>query len=125
MILLLDTHALLRWLDEPTLLSDAARAEIAKLENDVFVGAAVVREIVIKSRLGKLTVPGDLDRVVRQSGFRYLAVTVEHAFRVRTLPDHHRDPFDRILIAQSIVENATLVTRDDQVLKYPIASLVA
>jgi PIN domain nuclease of toxin-antitoxin system len=60
-----------------------------------------------------------LDNVIQQSGFRYLPVRAAHAFATGDLPDHHRDPFDRMLVAQAVVENATLITRDTSILQYP------
>lgn len=104
MKLLIDTHVLLCWLDDPALLSLAARDAIADPANDVQVSAAVVWEIVIKAGLGKLAIPLDLDDVIRRSGFRYLPVDVAHALAIRNLPNHHRDPFDRMLVAQAVVE---------------------
>jgi len=123
--LLIDTHVLLWWLDDPGLLSVAARDAIADPANDVLVSAAVVWEIVIKAGLGKLSIPSDLNDVIRRSGFRYLPVDAAHALAIRNLPNHHRDPFDRMLVAQAVVENATLVTRDTNILQYPAPCLGA
>ena len=125
MKLLIDTHVLLWWLDDPVLLSVAAADAIADPANDVLVSTAVVWEMVIKAGLGKLAIPADIDNVVQQSNFRYLPVSATHALAIRDLPDHHRDPFDRMLVAQAVVESATLITRDSNILQYPATCLEA
>ena len=125
MNLLLDTHVLLWWLDDPTRLSEASRTAIRDGKNTVYVSAAAVWEIVIKKALGKLDAPDDLDEVLRTCRFTPLPVTIAHALAVRSLPTHHRDPFDRMLVAQAICEGLTVVTRDPQILLYPVQSSVA
>jgi PIN domain nuclease of toxin-antitoxin system len=114
--LLLDTHAVVWWwLDDPRL-SAAARAAIASASNTVHVSAASAWEIATKSRLGKWP---DVERIVeafpsllRRSRFVPLPVSIEHARLAGTLTGAHRDPFDRMLMAQSKVEEAALVSRD-------------
>jgi PIN domain nuclease of toxin-antitoxin system len=125
MKLLLDTHALLWWLDDPTKLADTAQAAIREPENAVYVSAATAWEIAIKQALGKLDAPDNLREVLLACQFVPLPVTVEHAMGVRSLPLHHHDPFDRMLVAQAIVEGMTIVTRDASVLRYPVPSLLA
>ena len=125
MTLLLDTHALLWWLDDPALLSDEARGAIGDGRNVVFVSAAVAWEIAIKSGLGKLDAPADLESAMASNRFRPLPVTIAHALAVRDLPPHHRDPFDRLLIAQAIQEGLRLVSRDPEVKKYDVPLIVA
>lgn len=125
MNLLLDTHVLLWWLDNPKKLSPDAMEAIRDEHNAVFVSAAVVWEIVIKKALDKLTAPDNLDEVIAENRFEPLAITIEHALAVEKLPTHHRDPFDRILIAQAIVEGMTLANRDDEITKYPVAQIRA
>jgi PIN domain nuclease of toxin-antitoxin system len=114
--LLLDTHALVWALAEPERIAEAARREIADSANDVYVSAATAWEIAIKVGLGKLAVAPDLkDWLPDQlSAARFvpLPVSVAHALGVERLPRHHRDPFDRLLIAQAVVEGMTIVTRD-------------
>ncbi len=92
--------------------------------NEVFVSAAVGWEISVKVALGKLTVPADpavwLPARVRSLGFRSLDISTPHAIAVGALPNVHRDPFDRIMIAQAQVEGLTFVTRDPDNQKYPI-----
>lgn len=123
--LLLDTHALLWALGEPDLLSAGARAAIEDRTNEVFVSAASAWEIGIKSGLGKLRVPDDLEDQIRRSGFVAVPVDVAVAFAVRDLPAHHRDPFDRLLVAQARRDQLTLVTRDATITQYAVRVLQA
>jgi PIN domain nuclease of toxin-antitoxin system len=109
--LLLDTHALLWWLaDDP--LSDEATGCIADPGNAVAVSAASAWEISVKSALGKLRFEGSIVDHVEASGFDPLPVSLRHAERAGALPLHHRDPFDRMLVAQAQAEGMVLVTRD-------------
>jgi len=110
MNLLLDTHALLWWLDDPATLSEEARLAIADSKNMVFVSAASVWEITIKKGLGKLDAPNNLEEVIAENRFSPLPITIAHALAVSQLPRHHNDPFDRTLAAQAKVEGLTLVT---------------
>jgi len=120
MNLLLDTHVLLWWLDDNPGLSRRARTVIADGNNLVFVSAAVIWEIQIKHALGKLKIPKSFRNVLDQQGFELLDITVEHAYAVGKLPLYHRDPFDRILMAQAKLENMILVSRDKRIKKYKI-----
>lgn len=112
MKLLLDTHVLLWWLDDPLRILEAARDRIADPGNDVLVSAVSCWEIAIKRGLGKLTAPNDLDDVITTCGFVELAISISHSLKTENLPLHHRDPFDRMLIAQAVCESATLVSHD-------------
>jgi len=125
MTLSLDTHALLWWLDDPKLLSKEARQAIGNGKNTVYVSAAVVWEIVIKKSLGKLDTPDDLEAAMAANRFLPLPVTIPHALAVLSLPDHHRDPFDRILIAQARHEGFKFVSRDSNVPLYGVPHIVA
>jgi PIN domain nuclease of toxin-antitoxin system len=125
MTLLLDTRALLWWLDDPQLLSKAAREAIGDGKNTVYISAAVAWEIVIKRALGKLDAPLDLEAAMTANRFLPLAVTIPHVLAVGTLPDHHRDPFDRLLIAQARHEGFKLVSRDHHVARYGVPHIVA
>ena len=112
---LLDTHTFL-WLatDDPQL-TPTARAIFVDSNQECFLSAASVWEMAIKSSLGKLTLATSLERLVRgglERGLRILAVTPDHAYRVERLPFHHRDPFDRLLVAQAMHEAMHLVSRD-------------
>ena len=112
MNLLLDTHIVLWWLDDNPALSSAVKHRIAHGENLVFLSAAVVWEIRIKEALGKLDIPSDFSLVLDRQPFEKLAVKVEHAQALKDLPPHHRDPFDRMLIAQAVTEGLTIATHD-------------
>src|ERR1700753_1896710 len=101
MTLSLDTPHHLWCLQDPQLLSKAARKAISDGKNTVYISAAVAWEIAIKKSLGKLDAPHDLEAVIQANRFLPLPVTVTHALAVGSLPDHHRDPFDRLLIAQA------------------------
>jgi len=125
MNLLLDTHVLLWWLDDNPTLSAKAKAAIADGENLVFVSAVVIWEIRIKQALGKLEIPSDFREVLDDQSFEMLDITVEHAHTVGDLAAHHRDPFDRMLVAQAKVESLTLVTRDILLKKYKIPLIEA
>ena len=122
MRLLLDTHAFLWWWTDDKKLPTKARTAIASAEV-VWVSAASVWEMAIKTTLGKLRFTGSVADTVEACTFTRLAVEFEHAEAVRTLPLHHSDPFDRLLIAQSIVEGATLVTHDQAFESYKVATL--
>jgi PIN domain nuclease of toxin-antitoxin system len=123
--LLLDTHVLLWWFDDPALLSEKARNAITEGDNMVFVSAAVAWEIAIKKALGKLDAPDDLEDTMAAERFQPLPLTMPHALAVAALPVIHQDPFDRIQIAQAQLENLTLVTRDGFIQQYAISSMKA
>lgn len=125
MRLLLDTHALLWWLADDPALGRSARDAIAHPDAVVFVSAVSIWEIIIKKSLGKLVVPDELPAVLEDQPFERLQMTVEHAFRVDGLPMHHRDPFDRLLIAQCLAEGLTVVTHDGQFALYDVPVLKA
>ncbi len=125
MNLLLDTHALLWWLDANPLLSEKAKSYIADGSNLVFVSAVIIWEIRIKQALGKLEIPSNFRLVLDQQPFEILAITVEHAHAVGNLPAIHQDPFDRMLIAQAKVEGFTIVTRDSIFQQYNIKTIQA
>lgn len=122
MKLLLDTHLLLWAAGDPGRLSEVARALIEEPENELFFSAANLWEIAIKRSLGRDDFHVDA-RVLRRSlldnGYSELPVTSEHAVAIDTLPPIHKDPFDRIIVAQATVEGITLLTSDSLVAKYP------
>ena len=119
MEILIDTHMLLWWLADDSRLSKKARALMADPANMLTVSAATAWEIAIKQALGKMTMDGDLEKEVRELGFAMLPVTVPHAAETLTLPAIHRDPFDRMLVAQARVESLPLLTVDPHILQYP------
>jgi PIN domain nuclease of toxin-antitoxin system len=122
--LLLDTHALLWWLDDDPRLERSAAEAIAQAEF-VAVSAASAWEIGVKQAIGKLEGPDDLSTEIAANGFTELPVTVAHALTAGALPAHHADPFDRMLVAQARLEGLTLVSRDPRLAAYGIAHLRA
>lgn len=125
MKLLLDTHVLLWALADPGRLSEHARAAIADPRHAVLVSVASGWEIEIKRGLGKLTTPPDLDEQLRSRRMLELPIRLRHTTALRALPPLHRDPFDRMLVAQAIVEDLVLVTADAQVRAYPVRTMPA
>jgi Uncharacterized protein conserved in bacteria len=123
--LLLDTHVLLWWLGELPRLGPAARAAIASPASEVHVSAVSAGEIALKKAFGKLTAPDDLHEQVVDSGFTELQLTIRHGLAMGGLPVHHKDPFDRLLIAQARVEGLTLVTADRAMSDYDVPILAA
>jgi PIN domain nuclease of toxin-antitoxin system len=122
--LLLDTHVVIWWLaDDPTL-SEEIKDRLDH-EPDIFVSAATIWEVAIKQAIGKLKEPADLPERIQDAGFRELRIRSDHAIAAGRLPLIHRDPFDRILVAQARCENLTLVSRDPEVQKYEVAVLAA
>ena len=118
--LIVDTHALLWWLDDAPMLSARARDAIADPGNEPLVSTATVWEIAIKRSLGKLEVPDDLVDEIDDAGFSWLPVTAGHAWAVGALEPRHRDPFDRLLVAQALAERLPVVTRDPQLAGYGV-----
>ena len=123
MNLLLDTHILLWWLADDPGLSEKQRSAIADPANVVYVSAASAWEIAIKKALGKLIAPNDLGAALIASELEQLPITGTHAEAVGDLPLHHRDPFDRMLIAQAGVEDLTVVTGDPIFAQYEVRRL--
>lgn len=125
--LLLDTHALLWWLAGDEALSRAARVAIADEANEIFVSAASAWEITTKHRIGRL--PGasailpDLDRTIADQGFAGLPISVRHAQIAGALPGPHRDPFDRMLVAQAMLETLTLISNEHPFDAYGVSRL--
>lgn len=123
--LLLDTHAFLWCLSNVSELAEAARTQIVDPRNDVFVSAITGWEIAVKRAKGRLTTPDNLGTLVAERGFSDLPLTFHHAEQAGNLPMHHRDPFDRFLIAQAQVEGLVLVTRDARIPLYGVHTLAA
>lgn len=125
MRLLLDTHVLLWWLKDDPNLKQETKQVISSRENLVFVSSVSPWEISIKKALGKLTAPDNLLEVVAENSFESLVITLEHGLQVGKLPNYHNDPFDRMLIAQALFANLTIVTRDAKFNPYGVQILAA
>ena len=121
---LLDTHAFLWWITDNAELSPRAREVISDGENTLFLSAASGWEIAIKAKLGRLQLPDNPERFVfehmSQNAVTGLPIRLSHALHVYTLPDLHRDPFDRMLIAQSQLEKLPIVSKDPQISHYSV-----
>jgi PIN domain nuclease of toxin-antitoxin system len=118
--LLLDTHVVLWAFSQPDHLSPAVRRDITDPRNVVMVSAATIWEVEIKRALGKLRAPDGLHSLCVERGFDPLDISFEHAVAAGSLPAHHTDPFDRMLIAQAIVEGAQIVTADSTFDRYEV-----
>ncbi|GAA1581019.1 type II toxin-antitoxin system VapC family toxin [Kribbella hippodromi] len=122
--MLLDTHVLLWWLVGSPELSGELKEKI-DTELEVYVSSASEWELSIKKASGKLTLPDDLVDWIRRGGLSELPITMQHADLAGQLPLIHRDPFDRMLIAQALAEKLTLVTRDGFIRQYEVPTIVA
>lgn len=117
---LLDTHILLWWLADDKKLGKKRKDLIAKSTNHIAVSTVSIWEIVIKKSLNKLQVPDNLKEIIYENEFEMLAITPDHVLYLEKLPAIHNDPFDRLLIAQSMCEEMTLVTADEIIPKYKV-----
>jgi PIN domain nuclease of toxin-antitoxin system len=127
--LLLDTHVWLWLALDPDRVSADLRDRIVRADTELYVSVASLWEVVIKTGVGKLTLPEPAERFwqrqTNDSGIAALVIRPEHVLDVAALPDVHRDPFDRLLVAQARVEKLTLVTADRKVRAYPVETLAA
>lgn len=127
MRLLLDTHVLIWWLAADNALSVTARSAIADSENDIFISAASAWEIATKHRIGNLPqaelLAADAAGFVRAQGFNELSVTLRQAQLAGSLPGIHKDPFDRMLVAQAMLADLTIVSGDEILSAYGVARL--
>lgn len=127
MKLLLDTHTLLWWRDNPAELSPPALTALCDPNNSLLISLVTLWELQIKVDLNKLSIGVSLSEMVRQevevNGMELLPITPAHIYTLSRLPHHHRDPFDRLLIAQAQVENATIVTKDHLIALYSLSIL--
>ena len=123
MNVILDTHAALWWISDDPRFGGAAEQLVLDPRSRVLFSAVVTWEVTVKRSLGKLSVPDDWSQRLLDGGAIPLPIALDHAARVGTLADHHRDPFDRLLVAQALVENATLLSRDAALSAYgaPVA----
>jgi PIN domain nuclease of toxin-antitoxin system len=127
MRLLLDTHAFIWWADEPEKLSPAALSALEDEGNILVLSVASVWEMQIKAGLGKLSLSLPLKELIESqrtaNGLQLLPVELAHVLALDSLPPHHKDPFDRLLIAQSVEEGATLVSADSKLSAYQVTLL--
>ncbi len=124
MRLLLDSHVFLWWKSADPRLSNTLVAIIGSAA-EVYVSAATAWELGLKEALAKLRLPESVEDGVASAGFLELPVTFHHTRKATLLPPHHRDPFDRMMVAQALCENLTLVTHDEQILQYEVPILRA
>lgn len=121
---LLDTHVFLWWIMDDPQLSDRSRELITNRNNIFYLSAASGWEIMIKARLGRLQLPKNPQRFISEqlslNNIESLPVQMSHALHTITLPDYHRDPFDRILIAQAQLEKLAILSADPQIIKYEV-----
>lgn len=128
MTLLLDTHALLWWMDNSKRLGRRALAVLKDPHNDVWISSVCIWEVSIKTSIGRVKLKASFEERIQlelEQGFRSLPVTFAHAFAVGGLPLHHADPFDRLLIAQAQCEDLTLLTADPFMRAYDVRTLDA
>ncbi|MDQ3635510.1 MAG: type II toxin-antitoxin system VapC family toxin [Acidobacteriota bacterium] len=127
MKLLLDSHTFIWWRDETHKLSSTALTEISNPQNDVFLSVVTAWELQIKISLNKFSIKGGLGNAIKDeqqsNGFQILPVELSHALYLENLPPHHKDPFDRLLISQAIVENMSLISTDSSFGKYKVKLL--
>ncbi len=119
MNIIIDTHIYLWALSEPDRISDAKRSVLEDLSNTIYVSAVTIAELMIKASVGKLTIDFDPMAMAAESGFALLDFSAEAALLLRDLPFHHKDPFDRMLIAQSMAAGYSLMTDDPRIARYP------
>ena len=120
---LLDTHVFLWMLGDPERLSAEAKKAIRHPHHAVFISSVTAVEISIKKGLGKLDAPENLEEEIESRGLQHLPFHFRHGIALETLPHHHQDPFDRMLIAQAIRENLILVSHDKKFEPYPVRAL--
>ena len=124
MKILLDSHIALWWLDDVPTLSTRVREMIADPDNTVFVSIASLWEIAIKQSIGKLELRKSLEESLYVSAIEVLPISQQHTYSILHLPHIHRDPFDRMLIAQAHYEQMTLITRDKRLAEYDCEVMV-
>jgi PIN domain nuclease of toxin-antitoxin system len=124
MRVLLDTHILIWGLCEPDRLNDKTKELLTNIDNIIFVSIASLWELQIKKSLNKITLPDDFTSQLQENGYELLNITHEHISKLDTIPMIHRDPFDRMLISQCIYESIPLVTKDTEIIKYNIQTII-
>lgn len=122
---LLDTQIFVRWMEGGKRLTKEIKTILENPRSVVYLSVASVWEMVIKKKLGKLRLPRNWKETLKDSRFEILPITLDHTYSIESLPLIHRDPFDRMLIAQALVEKATLITGDSKIKKYKVPILSA
>lgn len=121
---LLDTNILLWWLDSPEILPKKIHSIITDENNEIFVSAATAWEISIKKSIGKLKSPDNLEEVIAENFFKKLFIDFKHVKLAGELPLYHKDPFDRLIIAQAIIEKLAVISSDDKIAQYQVKCLL-
>ena len=122
---LLDTHVILWWLTEPEKIIKKTQKIIRDKSNEIFISSATFWEIAIKKSIGRLTLPHNLLETIAIEGFKILPIMPEECISVADLPMLHADPFDRLLVLQAKLYDFVLVTRDKNIMKYPVVTMLA
>lgn len=120
---LIDTHIFIWWMEESKRLSEEILNLLNNPQNEIFLSAASIWEIIIKKVKKKLKTPKDIERGIKASGFTPISIEMLHVLGIERLPLHHNDPFDRIIISQAKTENLTLITADKKIWKYDLPML--
>ena len=120
---LLDTHIFVWAMEGSKLLPESIKNKIADPNNKIFVSVASIWEIVIKRHLKKIKIAFDIETSIEKAGIEVLAIEASHALETEKLPPHHKDPFDRMLVAQAIVEKLMIITEDGKIKKYDVSVL--
>jgi PIN domain nuclease of toxin-antitoxin system len=124
---LVDTHCFLWWLTDDSRLSAPARSAMQRTDAQVFLSVASLWEIMIKVSIGKLVFPQDarryLSRHLTKTGIQLLPIQASHTFELASMQQIHRDPFDRMLVAQSLVEAIPIITKDEVIRRYPVKTI--
>ena len=118
MNIIIDTHIFLWALSNPLRLTDAKRSALEDLSNTIYVSAVTIAELMIKTSIGKLEINFNPVDMAKESGFALLDFSAASALLLKDMPFHHRDPFDRMLIAQSLSENYLIMTDDPKIAQY-------
>jgi PIN domain nuclease of toxin-antitoxin system len=120
---LLDTHIILWWLTNPKLITPRAHKIISDKDNRIFVSTASLWEMAIKKSLGRLTLPRNIVEILQTEGFQIISIEHEEALGISDLPQIHQDPFDRMLVMQAKLYSCALITRDKNIMGYPVNTI--
>lgn len=120
---LLDTHIILWWLTDLKEIAPKASKIISNKENNIFISSVSLWEMAIKKSLGRLTLPRNIIEILQTENFQIIPMGYEEALGISDLPQIHQDPFDRMLVMQAKLHNCVLITRDKNVMKYPVETI--